>query len=47
MTHVTEIKPVNDIGCVLFTNEGHIDALAGSGGSLHVVIHQCLQQQIP
>ena len=47
MTHVTEINPVNNIGYVLFTNEGRIDALVGPGGSLNVAIHQWLQQQIP
>jgi len=47
MTHVTEIDPVNDIGYVLFTNEGRIDALVGPGGSLNVTIHHWLQQQIP
>lgn len=47
MTHVTEIDPVNNIGYVLFTNEGRIDALVGPGGSLNVTIHQWLQQQIP
>ncbi|TQV87623.1 serine hydrolase domain-containing protein [Aliikangiella coralliicola] len=46
VTHVTELNPENNIGYVVFTNEGRIDALIGPGGSLNVVIHQWLQQQI-
>ncbi len=47
MTHVTELDPVNNIGYVLFTNEGRIDAMIGPGGTLNVLVHQWLQQQIP
>ncbi len=45
MTHVTEIDPVNNIGYVLFTNEGQIDNLVGPGSALNMTIHQWLQQQ--
>ena len=47
MTHVTEIDPVNNIGYVVFTNEGRIDSLVGPGSNLNMTIHQWLQQQIP
>ncbi len=47
MTHVTELDTVNNIGYVVFTNEGRIDALVGPGSSLNMTIHQWLQQQIP
>lgn len=47
MTHVTEIDPLNNIGYVLFTNEGRIDSLVGPGSALNATIHQWLQQQIP
>lgn len=47
MTHVTELDPVNNIGYVLFTNEGRIDAMIGPGGTLNVLVHQWLKQQIP
>jgi len=47
MTHVTELDPINNIGYVVFTNEGRIDNLIGPGSSLNMTIHQWLQQQIP
>jgi CubicO group peptidase (beta-lactamase class C family) len=47
MTHVTEIDPVNNIGYVLFTNEGRIDGLVGPGSVLNATIHQWLLQQLP
>jgi len=47
MTHVTEIDPVNNIGYVLFTGEGQIDALVGPGSVLNSTIHQWLVQQTP
>lgn len=47
VTHVTEIDPANNIGYVLFTNEGRIDALVGPGSELNMTIHQWLQQQMP
>lgn len=46
VTHITEINPVNNIGYVLFTNEGRIDSLVGPGGNLNVAIHRWLQQQL-
>jgi len=46
MTHVTELDPANNIGYVVFTNEGRIDALVGPGSSLNVTIHQWLQQKL-
>lgn len=45
MTHVTEIDPVNNIGYVLFTNEGLIDGLVGPGSELNRTIHQWLLQR--
>jgi CubicO group peptidase (beta-lactamase class C family) len=47
MTHVTEIDPVNQIGYVLFTNEGLIDNLVGPGSELNRTIHQWLRQLGP
>ena len=44
MTHVTEMDPGNNIGYVVFTNEGRIDGLVGPGSNLNVTIHQWLQQ---
>jgi CubicO group peptidase (beta-lactamase class C family) len=44
MTHVTEIDPVDNIGYVLFTNEGLIDSLVGPGSALNRTIHQWLRQ---
>ena len=46
MTHVTEMDPDNNIGYVVFTNEGRIDALVGPGSNLNVTIHQWLQQNL-
>jgi CubicO group peptidase (beta-lactamase class C family) len=46
MTHVTEMNPGNNIGYVVFTNEGRIDALVGPGSDLNVTIHQWLQQNL-
>ena len=46
MTHVTEMDPGNNIGYVVFTNEGRIDALVGPGSDLNVTIHQWLQQNL-
>lgn len=45
MTHVTEIDPVDNIGYVLFTNEGRIDNLVGPGSELNMTIHRWLEQQ--
>ena len=47
MTHVTELDPVNNIGYVLFTNEGRIDGLVGPGSSLNGLVHRWLQEQLP
>jgi CubicO group peptidase (beta-lactamase class C family) len=44
MTHVTEIDRVNNIGYVVFTNEGRIDSLVGPGSNLNRTIHEWLQQ---
>lgn len=45
MTHVTELNPARDIGYVLFTNEGQIDALVGPGSTLNRTIHQWLRDR--
>jgi CubicO group peptidase (beta-lactamase class C family) len=44
MTHVTELNPARNVGYVLFTNEGQIDALVGPGSALNQTIHQWLRQ---
>ena len=47
VTHITEINMENNIGYVVFTNEGGIGpTLVGPGGSLNATIHEWLQQQI-
>lgn len=47
MAHVTEIDPINQIGYVLFTNEGLIDGLVGPGSALNRTIHDRLDQLQP